>query len=195
MYIKQVFSITTTLLQNLRRSRITGHSRSLTGQSRAQTLKIGRRSLSDQAERHTAPGRSLRSSPHLASNSPVRPKSLPRLPRDTRGLVRDPRTVHLISPVRPIKPTTIKTRRVNPPRLPRHRRNVDAKKRNISVRIAKSYSIGRSASAFTLTRTRVINVRRDESFFLFFLGIKMLTFPALIQPIHVHSPTVRVNST
>ena len=34
-----------------------------------------------------------------------------------------------------------------------------------------------------------------EIFLVFFLGIKILTFPALIQPIHVHSPTVRVNST
>lgn len=148
------------------------------------------------------PGRSPPSSPPRASSSPVHPNWPPRLPRDhylcTSGLVRGPRTARPTTRVHLTRPFTIKSPKAKQPRSPRHRRNVDAKKRNINVLIARSCSIDRSASESTSTHIRVINVRRgilsilSPSLFLFSSDAE---FPALIQPIHVHSLTVRDNST
>ena len=100
-----------------------------------------------------------------------------------------------ISRHHPTRLTSIKNPRANRPQYPSPRRNVDGRKRNISVLIARNCSTGPSASEFTSTHIRAINVRFccETSLSLFLCDRD--SYPALIQPTHVRSPTARGNST
>ena len=88
---------------------------------------------------------------------------------------------------------------MNRPRSPRHRRNVDARKRSINVLIARNCFIGRSASVFTSTRTPVINVRQQPLcvaglFPLFLFSIVDRSNPAYTCPFPNCSRQFNVNS-